>query len=151
MAMRFRGDEGQVGGIEVIPFGVLTFVLATLLLANAWGAVDAQLAVTSAARESVRAFVEASDEATATAHAISAATTAVAAHGRDPSNTSVELQYPDGPTWARCRRVTSTVRHPIPALRIPVLGGFGHAFDVVSTQTEVIDPFRAGITGAKAC
>ena len=151
MAMRTTGDSGQVGGIEVIPFGVLTFVLATLLLANAWGAVDAQLAVTSAARESIRAFVEAPDESTATERAISAAATTVAAHGRDPSNTSVELHYLDGLTWARCRRVTSTVRRPIPVLRIPVLGGFGHAFDVVATQTEVIDPFRAGINGAKTC
>lgn len=151
MAMRLTGDRGQVGGIEVIPFGVLTFVLATLLLANAWGAVDAQLAVTSAARESVRAFVESPDESTATARAITAAATTVAAHGRDPVNTSVELHYLDGTTWARCRRVTATVRHPMPALSIPVLGGFGHAFDVVSTQTEVIDPFRGGIEGASAC
>jgi hypothetical protein len=34
---RDRGDDrGQVGGIEVLPFGLLVFVVGTLLVANAW-------------------------------------------------------------------------------------------------------------------
>jgi mannose-1-phosphate guanylyltransferase len=67
---RLRGDSGQVGGIEVIPFGILTFVIAMLVIANAWGAIDADLATTSAAREAVRAFVEAPDEDAAQQQAV---------------------------------------------------------------------------------
>ena len=56
-------DCGQVGGIEVLPFGLLVFIVGTLLVANAWAVVDAKLAVTSAAREAVRSYVEADDGA----------------------------------------------------------------------------------------
>ena len=46
-----RGDAGMVGGIEVLPFGVLIFVVGSLLVANAWAVVDTKFMVTSAARE----------------------------------------------------------------------------------------------------
>ena len=59
--VRWRDDHGQVAGIEVLPFGLLTFVVGMLLVANAWGVVDAKMATTSAAREAVRAYVEAPD------------------------------------------------------------------------------------------
>ena len=36
---RCRGDAGQVGGIEALPFGLLVFVVGTLLIANAWAVV----------------------------------------------------------------------------------------------------------------
>ena len=86
--------RGQVGGIEVLPFGLLTFVVGTLLVANAWGVVDAKLAVTSAAREAVRAYVEAPDQAsTALAVADAAAREAVAGHGRNPDATTVEIRH----------------------------------------------------------
>ena len=80
---RLRGDQGQVGGIEVIPFGILTFVIAMLVIANAWGVVDARLSTTSAAREAVRTFVEAPDEETALLRAESAATQTFSGHGLD--------------------------------------------------------------------
>ena len=35
---RRRSDRGQVGGIEVLPFGLLVFVVGTLLVANVWAA-----------------------------------------------------------------------------------------------------------------
>ncbi len=41
---RARGDAGQVGGFEAIPFGVLVFVLGALLITNAWAVIDAKLA-----------------------------------------------------------------------------------------------------------
>jgi len=79
---RLHGDQGQVGGIEVIPFGILTFVIAMLVIANAWGVVDAKLSTTSAAREAVRTFVEAPNEETALFRAESAAQQALSGHGR---------------------------------------------------------------------
>ena len=33
---RAHGDAGQVGGIEALPFGLLIFVVGTLLIALTW-------------------------------------------------------------------------------------------------------------------
>ncbi len=52
------GDAGQAG-LEAVLFGVLVFVLGTMLVVNAWAVVDAKLAATSAAREAARSYVEA--------------------------------------------------------------------------------------------
>jgi hypothetical protein len=148
---RCRGDRGQVAGIEVLPFGLLTFVVGTLLVANAWGVVDAKLAVTSASREAVRAYVEAPDGETAMAVADAAAREAVAGHGRDASATTVEVRHVGDRPFARCTRVVVTVHHPVPAVRLPWIGGFGHAFDVVASQSEVVDPYRDGLPGEASC
>lgn len=148
---RLRNDTGQAGGAEVLPLGLLTFVFALLLIANAWGVVDADLATTSAAREAVRVFVESPDEPSAHMFATGAALEAMAGHGRSNDSTSVVISYVGDGGWARCSRVAVTVRHPMPAIRIPVIGGYGHAFDVVATSTEVIDPFRGGLTGEARC
>ncbi len=135
----------------MLPFGLLTFVIGTLLVANAWGVVDAKLAVTSAAREAVRAYVEAPDEASAVEAAHDAAAEAITGHGRDPSSTTVEIEHDDGRPFARCTRVTVTVHHPVPAIRLPFIGGYGHAFDVVARQSEVVDPYRSGLPGEATC
>jgi len=148
---RLRGEIGQAGGAEVLPLGLLTFVFAMLLIANAWGVVDADLATTSAAREAVRAFVESPDEPSAHMFATGAALEAMAGHGRSIDSTSVDISYVGDGGWARCRRVAVTVRHPMPAIRIPVIGGYGHAFDVVATSTEIIDPYRGGLSGEARC
>ena len=148
---RCRGDRGQVAGIEVLPFGLLTFVVGTLLVANAWGVIDAKLAVTSAAREAVRTYVEAPDGATAVASADGAARAAIAGHGRDATATTVEIRHDGDRPFARCTRVVVTVHHPVPALRLPFIGGFGRAFDVVARQSEVVDPYRSGLPGEATC
>jgi hypothetical protein len=149
--LRWRDARGQVAGIEVLPFGVLTFVVGTLLVANAWGVVDAKLATTSAAREAVRAYVEAPDADTAMASADAAARDAVAGHGRNPDATTVEVRHEGDRPFGRCTRVTVTVHHPVPAIRLPFIGGYGHAFDVVSSQSEVVDPYRSGLPGEASC
>ena len=48
-------------------------------------------------------------------------------------------------------RVTVAVHHPVPAVRLPFIGGFGHAFDVVARQSEVVDPYRSGLPGEASC
>ncbi len=78
---RCRGDAGQVGGIEALPFGLLIFVVGTLLIANAWAVVDAKFATDAAARQAVRTFVEADDPASARSEARAAGLAAVQAHG----------------------------------------------------------------------
>mgnify|MGYP000132380876 CR=1 FL=1 len=147
---RCKGDAGQVGGIEVLPFGFLIFVSVTLLLVNAWGVIDAKLATTSASREAVRAFVEASDLADAVTAAELRATKTLEAYGRSGNRTGVNaLVLNEG--YSRCARIKLTVTYDVPALAIPFIGGFGDAITVQSTSTELIDPFRDGIPGVATC
>lgn len=143
---RCAGDRGQVGGIEALPFGLLTFVFGSLLIANAWAVVDAKFATDAAAREAARTFVEGTDEASAFAAAADAARAAIAGHGRDPERAVI------GPVGTfglvRCERATFEAAYEVPALSIPLIGGYGTApFRVRSTHTEVVDPFRSGLDG----
>ena len=147
----WRSDSGQVAGIEVLPFGILTFVIGMLLVVNAWAIVDADLATTSAAREAVRAYVEAPDGDAAPWLAIAAASHALTGHGRTVDASSLSVAHDGDQPWGRCTRITITVRHPMPALKLPVIGGFGHAFDVIARQSEVIDPYRSGLPGEARC
>jgi hypothetical protein len=155
------GDRGQVGGIEVLPFGLLVFVVGTLLVANAWAVVDAKLAVDAAAREAARHFVEADvpaarDFGDAEAAARRAGYEALVAHGREEARSSIELtglESPDGQAgFTRCARATFTATYDVPVLRLPWIGGFGSGLDVTSRHSELIDPYRDGVPGsAEAC
>ena len=144
-------DRGQVGGIEVLPFGLLVFVIGTLLVANAWAVVDAKLAVTSAAGEAVRSYVEADSGDAAVEAAEAAARSAIAGHGRRAPRTEVQITHAGGGPYTRCTRATVTVRHRVPALSLPFLGGYGDGFDVAASQSEIIDPYRSGLTGEARC
>ena len=64
---RLRGDAGQVGGIEAVPFGLLVLLVGILVLAHTWAVVDAKFVTAGTAREATRAFVEAADEVEADA------------------------------------------------------------------------------------
>lgn len=144
---RLRGDLGQVGGIEALPFGLLLFVVGTLLIANAWAVVDAKFATDAAAREAARTFVEGTDAATAMAEAERAALDAVAGHGRDPERAVVATV--GSPELVRCERATFEVVYEVPALSLPLIGGYGTApFRVRSSHSELVDPFRSGLSGA---
>lgn len=147
---RARGDRGQVGGIEVLPFGFLVFVGATLLFVNVWGIIDAKFAVTAAAREAARAFVEADTEAAAVQAARRRGTETLRAYGRDGERSSVGSPTLDEP-FSRCARVTITVTYRLPALTIPFIGGLGSLAPVEATHTEIVDPFRSGLAGATTC
>lgn len=151
MTARCRGEAGQVGGIEAIPFGLLVFVLGALLIANAWAVVDAKFATDAAARQATRTFVEADAGGDPFTDAVDAARAAIDAHGRDADRATV---VPIGPfELARCERATFEVTYAIPALSLPLIGGFGRSpFTVRSTHSEVVDPFRSGLTGeAEGC
>jgi hypothetical protein len=148
---RCRGDEGQVGGIEALPFGLLIFVVGSLLIANAWAVVDAKFATDAAARQAVRTFVESDDAAAAVEDARQAGLDIVEAHGRDRTRAIVE---PVGDAHlVRCARVTFEAVYEVPALSLPFIGGYGRApFRVRSTHSELVDPFRSGVPGeAETC
>ena len=147
---RLRGDLGQVGGIEVLPLGFFVFVSLTLFFVNVWGVVDAKLAVTSAAREATRAFVESTDADTGFAEARRRADETLAAYGRDGDRATIGVpELADG--FVRCGRVSVEVTYDVPALSLPFIGGLGAVTTVRSTYTELIDPFRDGLPGAATC
>jgi len=142
------GGERGSAGAEVLPFCVLIFVFGTLLLVNAWGVIDAKFAVTSAAREAARTYAESDGGLTGEGAARDAAEDAIRAYGRTPSR--MDLSEPQG-AFVRCGSVTYTASYPVPAIQIPIIGGFGEAFDVTSSHTTRIDRLRAGLDAESAC
>ena len=147
---RWRRDEaGQLAGGEALPFGVLVFILGVLLVANAWAVVDAKLAVSAAAREATRAYVESPPDGDPMAAADAAARQAVDGAGRDPGR--LQLTALDS-GFTRCAEVRFEARYPVPALTIPLIGGFGRGFTAVATHAEIVDPYRSGVPrGEGAC
>jgi hypothetical protein len=142
---RHVGQRGAVGGIEVLWFGTLVFVSVMLLVVNAWAVLDAELAVSSAAREAARAYVEAEDEATARSLAATRAEDALRAYGRfDPERVAIDEPLTSGP-FGRCARVSFTAHYRVPALTVPFLGGFGRSITASATHSEIVDPFRDGL------
>lgn len=152
-ALRCRGDRGQAGGMEVLPFGLLIFVGGALLIINIWAVVDSKFAADAAARESARWVVEAAGQSTSAAAlragATQIATDTLADHGR-LGPVQVDVGPPDA-AFVRCERIHVTVALEVPAIRLPFLGGFGDAFDVRATRGELIDPTRSGVDGLATC
>lgn len=147
-------DAGQMGGVEMLPFGLLVFVIGTLLVANAWAVVDARMATDAAAREATRRYVEAEVASRAEADAVAAGREALAAFGRDPDNGTVALTRLESRNggYSRCARATFTATYQVPALTLPWIGGFGDGFTVTSTHSELVDPYRNGVPGsAEGC
>ncbi|MPZ74850.1 MAG: hypothetical protein GEU74_16835 [Nitriliruptorales bacterium] len=140
------GDDGAVGGVEALPFGVLVFVIGTLIIANAWGVVDAKLAVAGAAREAVRAYVEAPAHLDADSVGRAAAVRTLRTAGRTARDPAVTF---DG-RFARCARVRATVAYAVPAVRLPWIRHMG-TFVVRSTASELVDPLRSGVPGEARC
>ncbi len=147
---RIADERGQVGGIEGVVFGVLVFVFGTLVVANAWGVIDAKLAAGSAAREATRAFVESKSGSTnaAFAEAEAAARDAIQGYGRDPDRL---VLVPEAAQLRRCARVSVRVEYPVPLLTIPLLGRYGQGFTAVGRHSEIVDPFRSGVPGRDTC
>lgn len=144
-----RHDErGFVGGFEGLLFGVLVFVLGTLVVADAWAVVDGTFAADAAARQAVRTFVEAPDAAAAPSAAAAAAAEALAGYGRSANGATVAVV---GGVWARCSRVTIAVTLPVPLVVVPGIGGFGPAVTVTARQSELVDPLRSGLPGQSSC
>jgi hypothetical protein len=132
----------------VLPFGLLIFVVGALLIANAWSVVDAKMAVTGAAREATRAYVEAPDRDRAEAAARRAGEDSIEGHGRNPARLRLSNNDPE---FARCARVEYEARYTVPAISLPFIGGFGHGFTVVGRHTEIIDPFADGLPADNRC
>lgn len=147
MTGRARGDGGVVGGAEAVPFGLLVFVVVTLLAANVWGVVDARSTAASAAREAARAYVEARSGGEADTAARLAATVTLEAAGRDPGRAAISIEG----AFERCAPVVVRVDYTVPVLALPFLDGGPGFVTVTESHRELVDPWRSGIPGEAAC
>lgn len=146
-----RGEEGFVAGLEALAFGVLVFVIGTLVVLNAWTVVDAKFAVEGAAREAARSVVESAatvggagtptDEHRAIARG---AADEVIAGLRGPGSRVDEDVVVRG-SIQRGACVEVRVSMQVPVVRIPLLGTAGGTRPVVGTHRERVDPFRSGL------
>lgn len=135
-------DDRAVAGAGVLALGFLTFIMGGLLVANAWGVIDAKIAASSAAREAVRAYVEAPDAPSASARANRAADATLVGFGRSPAQRDpLEIQG----TFARCERIVVTVTYQVPSIGLGWLGGWGGTIAAAGTHSELVDPFRSGL------
>jgi hypothetical protein len=118
-------------------FGVLVFVCGSLLVVSLWATVAAKIAVSAAAHEGARAFVEAPDELSAYRDADRAAVDALEAHHRQLAG-PIEISG----SFVRCAQVTVTVRSELPAVSLGWLGGLGRR-TVTARASEIVDPYRS--------
>lgn len=139
-----HGERGAIGGLEVLPFGFLLFLVGLLFIVNVWSVIDAKLAAGAAAREAARAAVEATDDADARMTANDVAHETLLAHGRAHRDRTTVITSFDG-SFGRCTRVTVTVTYRVPAAVLPWIGGLGDGVDAVASHSEVVDPYRNGL------
>ncbi len=140
---RLRDDRGIVGGADVLLFGFVGVVFTSLVIMNVWFAVDTSLAVSAAAREGARTFVE-SEQGSASGDAQAAMANVMGQYGLDnPANMTNTVAVRDGAGFERCALVTSTAEYRINLLSVPLFGTFG-SHTITAQHTEIIDPFRSG-------
>lgn len=142
---RVRDERGQLASIEFLPFGILIFVLGVLFFGQIWAVLDAKAASEAAAREATHAFVHGFDPTTAQAAAIAAANDSIQINGRDPGRATVASTGPL--SLERCARVGFEVSYSVPIIRAPLLPAWGGGFTVRSEHSEIVDPYRDGLTG----
>jgi hypothetical protein len=146
MTRRLRGDGGQIGGIEAVPFGLLVLVVGILVLAHTWAVVDAKFVTAAAAREATRAYVEAPTHVIGADAALASARGAAAASGRVLAG----LDRDPGGAFRRCTPAVFTARLAVPAFGVPWRPD-RPVVDVRSTHAELVDPYRDGLPGLAAC
>lgn len=136
-----------MGGIEALFFGLLVLVLGTLVVASAWGVIDAKVAASGAAREAARAFEQTPAGSDPGAMARAAAVRAIAAQGRDPSRMTLSVSG----DLTRCSRVLAEVRYRVPLIVVPLLGNLGSGFTVAARHSELVDRYRTGLARGEGC
>lgn len=155
--MIVHAEDGAVGGLEGLAFGVLVFVFGMLLILSAWSVIDTKLAVSSAAREAVRTYVETVPGEDPMQRATGAASAALAAYGKDPADPGLVVHAVDdaglplagSPPLERCVEVRLEVEYPAD-LYLPysdrVIGNTASA-----TAAELVDPLRSGLNEEAVC
>jgi hypothetical protein len=154
-AWRRRGapEDGFVAGAESLLFGVLVFVIGTLIVVNAWSAIDAKFATSAAAREATRAAVEAAAGADLQAVATRAAHATLEGHGRR-SSPGLQVTPVGATALTRCAEVGYAVQLDVPVLNLPLVERRLGSYRVRSEHRELVDPYRSGLPvdeGGVAC
>ncbi len=129
-------------------FGLLLFAIGTLIVASAWGVVDTKMAVTTAAEDAARTYVEAPNPTSAATQAQAAADQVLTGFGRSPSRATMTVT---GGSFDRCQRITIEIRYPSPVLDLPFVGPVGSGLAVTAEHSELIDPYRSGLAGSSLC
>jgi hypothetical protein len=148
LCKRPHDESGFAGGADGLVFGLLVFVVGTLLAGNAWAVVDTKFAADAAARQAVRTYVEAPNAAQAAIGAQQSADDALAGYGRSPSNASLSV---NSAAFGRCQRVTIEVHYRAPLVELPFVGKIGLAESVTAQHSELVDPYRSGLPGTSTC
>lgn len=138
---RASDDRGVVAGSDMLLFGFLVFVLTSLVIVNVWTVIDASLAVSSAAREGARTYVEA-DPNTAWAEAQARMDDVMADYGR--TSRAVPPSPPTIATYERCAVVTITAEYDVALINLPLFGDFGSLTRIDASHSERIDAYRSG-------
>ena len=160
-------EDGLTAGAEALVLGVLVFVIGAIIALNGWAVLDTSFAVDAAAREATRTIVEAGatsgteaigglPDGRVAGHVRDVAVATMIGHGKDVADLDVRLVDdpwgPDGTAAAtRCARVTVQVTTTVPGISLPIVGGWQTPIRAVGRHTEVIDPFRSGLTGRAEC
>lgn len=139
---RARSQAGFVAGAEALIFGVLIFVIGTLIVVNAWGVIDAKFATSAAAREVTRTVVESTPGTDLQARAEAVARSTLAGHGRGGADLRVTSVGADG--LSRCAEVGYEVEVTVPAVAFVGSVALGR-FRVSSRHYELVDPYRSGL------
>jgi hypothetical protein len=146
--LRGRRDErGQVGGLEALAFGLLIFVLGSLVVANAWAVVDAKFAADTAARQAARTYVETGQSAAGASRAAQAAGLASLTGWHRTSGATIDITA----DYRRCGRVVVRAASLVPYVRIPLIGATRGGITVAATHAELVDPYRNGVPGEAEC
>ncbi len=140
-----RTEQGSIGGVEGLAFGVLVFVFGTLLFSTAWGVIDAKLAASAAAREAGRAYVEAPDESQAADAARAAAASAMSGHGR------ALTEITSHGSFGRCQPIRFVVTTHVRRVALPIFESGGGTYKVTASHVERVDPYRSGLEGQAQC
>lgn len=138
---RLLDERGFVAGADMLIFGVLAFVMGSLLVVNVWNVIDASFAVSAAAREGARTFTE-SDPDTAWAESQSRMLEVMDEYGR--SDRAVSPQLPNVGSYERCAVITVTAEYDVALVRLPIFGQFGTMTRVSASHSERIDAYRSG-------
>ena len=137
-----RNDEGGfVAGAEMLIFGVLAFVMGSLLIINVWNVIDSSLAVSAAAREGARTFTE-SDPDVAWAQSQARMIEVMNEFGR--GDRAVAPSLPAIESYQRCAVVTVTAGYDVALVTIPLFGQFGTMTRVEASHSSRIDTYRSG-------
>ncbi len=145
MAMRERGQAAA----EVLIVGALTIMTITIVLLRTWAVIDTKFRVEAAAREAVRAYVEAESGAQADVEARRAALSAMGVARIEDVAGDPGRFYVRRGGFGRCERVEVMLRWKVPAV-----GAWSVRFGevtVTGSHTEVVDPFRNQRTGPARC